>query len=179
MVKDNKKVIIFSIIGVAVFIALVVSTSYAFFTNTINKNGDDDAASITTKKIEVNFTDGPELNFDTMIPGDTFTKTFTLENKSNVPVKFKIFVKDVRNTFIEEGEEGNKKIPIQVVVKEGEKIKKTTVFPKGTAPISDDLTIAANTTVSYSVEITYEDTPNNSLDNIDKEIRGKIFIEEV
>ncbi len=175
MTKDNKKTMIVSVLIVVLFIVLVVATSYAYYTTSIKSdNADKRGLTVSTPDISATFSDNnPAINVTNMVPGDIFTKTFTLENTGNVTIKYKIVVNEVSNDF-------TRKNDIEVIVKENDVLKKTTVFPSTTGPISDELTIAPGVTKSYTVTIEYKNSStDDQSEDMGKSISGKIFIDEV
>lgn len=178
MEQGYKKTIALSILGVALFIIAIVSVSYAYYTTTIKKeNPGNETTKIGTANISATFVDGPAINKSNMVPGDTFEKSFTLTNTGNVPINFKIVVKEVTNEVMNTFSSPN---DIEVVVKEGDTIKNTTTFPTTTGSISGTLTLpVSNNPVTYKVIIHYKNTSADQTPDMGAEIRGKIFIEEV
>lgn len=173
MAKENRTTIFISIVAVAIFIVAVIATSYAYFTNTTMKTNEGNASTdISTATISSTFTDGATINISNMIPGDSFTKTFTLENTGNTNISYKLVIQEVENTFTSQSD-------IEVVVKENGNVIKTTTFPNATSAISDVLTITPNDSKSYSITITYKNTSVDQTPDMGKTISGKIFIEEV
>lgn len=172
--EDNKKKTIFiSIITVALFIVAIISVSYAFFTAKVKNEGTGKTeTSLSTANISLNFQDGPELNYPNMIPGDSFTKTFTLKNTGDKAVNYKVVIQEVENTFISKGD-------IAISLKEGSTVLKNTTFPSTTSAISDTITIQPNVTKSYTLTITYNNTAADQTPDMGKVISGKLFIEEV
>jgi hypothetical protein len=171
--ENSKKSIIFSVFGVALFIVCIVAVSYAYFTAKISvQNKENNSVEVTTTNISVKFTDGEALNVTNVLPGESYSKTFTLENTGDIAINYKIAIKEVENTFVNTDD-------LEVVVKEGEKVINTTTFPKSSSSISDALTIEPGETKSYTVTITYKDTDKNQIEDSGKSIGGKIFIELV
>jgi hypothetical protein len=171
--ENNKKNIIFSIVGVALFIACIIAVSYAYYTAKISVlNNDNNTVKATTTNISATFTDGDALNVTNILPGESYSKTFTLENTGDVAINYKIAIKEVENTFVNTDD-------LEVVIEEdGKEIKKTT-FPIESGSISDALTIASKEKKSYTITITYKDTDINQIEDSGKSISGKIFIELV
>ncbi len=175
MTKDNKKTVIVSAVIVGLFIVLVVATSYAYYTTNVkNDNADKRGLNVTTPDIRAIFSDNdPAINITNMVPGDIFTKNFTLENTGNVTLNYKIVVNEVSNNF-------TRKSDIEVVLKENNVVKKTTNFPSATGPLSDELSIAPGVTKSYTVTIEYKNNPtDDQSEDMGKSVSGKIFIEDV
>jgi len=172
-VTNNKKAIILSVIGVFVFVASIVATSYAYFAGTVSKtNTDQNSTKATSTNIKATFTDGAQLTATNMIPGDSFNKTFSLKNTGNKSIKYKIVINNVSNPF---------KTPsdITLTLKEGTETKNTTTFPTATTAISGELTIDPGITKSYTLTITYKNTTSDQSADMGKTISGKIFIEAV
>lgn len=172
MANENRKTIFISIIAVALFIVAVAATSYAYYSTTIAKDNGDGTTKVTTAKISATFTDGAVISSENMIPGDSFTKTFTLENTGDTSIGYKIVVQEVENTFTSPSD-------IEVVVQEDGTTINTTTFPTTTGAISDELTISPNVTKSYTITITYKNTTADQTADMGSVISGKIFIEEV
>ena len=159
---NKKKTLIISISSIAMFIILVVASSFAFFTTSIKKeNPENSTVDVSTAKITATFTDGAEINVTNAIPGDTFDKTFTLKNTGNI-----------KNTFTNKND-------VEVIVKENGTPIKTTIFPSTTGAISDEITIGPDVTKSYTVTITYKNTETDQSSDMNSKVKGKIFIEEV
>ncbi len=171
MEKNNKNVIIQSVILVASFILIAVSTSYAFFTANFETTGDS-GVSATAADLKVKFTDGALINATNMIPGDVATKSFTVQNTGSQAIKFKIVVKNVVNGF-------KRPQDLKVEIKEGDSVIKTgESFPTAAGPISDLITIAVGETKSYEITITYVNDPdNNQNEDMEKNVSAQVFIE--
>lgn len=173
MAKENKMTIFISIVAVALFIVGVIATSYAYFTATVTKNNaENNNTNVSAANISATFTDGATLNITNMIPGDSFTKTFTLKNTGNKAIKYKVVIQEVENTF-------NSKSDIELVLKENGTTIKSTTFPSTTGAISDELTINPNVSKSYTITITYKNTSADQSPDMEKKVSGKIFIEAV
>ena len=174
MARENNKITIFiSIVAVALFIVGVVAVSYAYYTANVTKeNSGNNTTNVGTAKLSATFTDGAELDFQNMIPGDSFTKTFTLKNTGEETLKYKIVVQEVENTFKSQSD-------IEVVVKENGSTINTTTFPSTTGAISNELSISPDVSKSYTIIITYKNTTADQTPDMNSVISGKIFIEEV
>ncbi len=170
MTGQSKKSIIISVVTLFIFIIAMISVSFAYYTNSINKTGNGDS-SIGTAKLSATFTDGDIIQ-KKIIPGDTFTKTFALKNDSTVSMKYKIVVKDLVNEFISFED-------ITYVLTDDAGYRKAGIFPKSTQALSDELTLSGNTTRNYTLTITYQNTAVDQSPDMGKTISGKIFIEEI
>lgn len=171
--KNNKIVIIASVIIVIALVILTVAGSYAFYTATLAPTGKNTMGA-TAAGLELTFTDkSATINVDNLIPGETVTKTFSVQNTGTVAVKFKVVINNVSNTFTHKSD-------VTIALKEGTQTLKTITFPDKTAPLSDAISIEPKTTKNYTVTITYTNTNNsNQIDDMGKKVSGKIFIEGV
>ncbi len=176
METNPKTTIMVSIIGVALFIVAVFSASYAYYTaNVTEKNSNTSSSDFDTAHLSIKFTDGAVLKVDKMVPGDKNQKEITVENEGNVPISFKINVKDVTNDF-------SKKADVVYTIKEkggSSPIKSETQFPDSATTLSDKITLAAGVSKTYVIEIEYKNTSDDQTTDMGKTIKGKIFIEEV
>lgn len=171
MEKNNKNIIIQSVILVALFMVIAVSTSYAFFTANFNTTGDSDV-SATAADLKVKFTDGDLINATNMIPGDIATKTFTVENIGNQDIKFKIVVKNVDNKFARPQDLKVKIKANEIEIKTGEN------FPQEAGPLSDAITIKSGEKNTYEITIEYFNDPENSQNaDMGKTVSAQVFIE--
>lgn len=170
MTKQTKKSVIISVVVLFIFIVAMLSVSFAYYTSGTDRTGDGNS-SIGTAKLSATFTDGDIIQ-KTIVPGDTFTKTFALENNSTVPMKYKIVVKDLVNEFISFED-------ITYVLTDDAGYKKEGIFPKSTQALSDEITLGTNSTRNYTLTITYQNTAVDQSPDMGKTISGKIFIEEI
>ena len=92
----NKRVI-FLILGIVTLI-FSIGISYAYFSGKIKENNKTETV-IKTNKLTLIYTGGQEINVDSIIPGDSFTKTFTVENTSNTAVDYNIYMENILNEF--------------------------------------------------------------------------------
>ena len=106
-----------------------------------------------------------EINANSMIPGDSFTKTFSVENTSNRAVTYNIYMQNITNEFNEDlvytlsDDNG-------VVVKE----KALPTTNTGKSYLKTNIEIEAGVTKNYTLKVEYKylDTPQN-------DYQGKTF----
>ncbi len=170
----NKKnvTIAISIVSIFLFIVAIVASSYAYYTAVVTQTGDGTSTGMKTAQFNASFIDGPILTFSNIIPGDTFDKTFTLENSGGSSIDYKVVINELENTFI-------KKEDLKYVLKRGEEVIASGVFPSTTTAISNVITINGGTSHTYTLTVTYENTAEDQSEDMGKTISGKLFIEEV
>lgn len=173
--STDKKTLIISVIAVAVFIAAISSASYAYYTTSVLSKGDSKVVSGTTAKLSTTFEDNGEIEIKNMIPGDYFTRTFSLENFGN-DLSYKIVVDDLVNEF------ENYEDITYVLTENGKIIEPETeelkAFPHdaNANELSTTRTIKNGEKKTYTLTITYNNTEVDQAPDMGKTISGKLFI---
>ena len=169
--SDNKKTLIVSIIAVIVFIAAISAASYAFYTAKTNTEGDTVEVNNVTAKVETTLKDDGALTV-TMIPGDTFEKTFSITN-NGPDLSFYIAVLNLKNDFTHPED-------ITYILTEGDQQIGDGQFPSGTQASADlsknSVTVKNGETKNYKLTITYQNTSEDQSGDMGKAISGQIFI---
>ncbi len=179
----NKKSTIFiSIVGVALFIVVIVAASYAYYTATTSTTGDKNPTSVSTTKISVKFSEEtPNVSKSNMFPGDSLTKTFTLENTGTKAISYEIVINNVKNTF-------TKKSDVQFTLKQNGvetpinsgQFPGSGETPEASATLSGKkLTINPGAKITYTLVIQYLNTSEDQAGDMGKTISGEVFIKEV
>ncbi len=172
---DNKKTIVVSIVAVVLFIAMITAVSYAFYTSQTKTKSEDVGISNITATVETTLNEDNVINIENMIPGDSFTKTFSITNNKGPDLYYYISVLDLENNFI------NKDDITYVLTENDKEIGKGT-FPKtqDNANLSTNkITLPSGQTSTYKVTITYQNTDKDQKDDMNKTISGKIFIKGI
>ena len=161
---NKKKIAIIASIVVAV-ILLIAGVSYAYYSATVKENNKTQTV-IKTNELEIVYTGTEEINVEGMVPGDSFTKKFTVENTSNIPVTYNIYLKGITNEF-------NEDLVYTLKDKDGTVIKEE-VLPStntGKTYLITDIEIDYNEIKEYemTIEFKYSDKDQNKL-------QGKNFI---
>ena len=84
-----KKKVIIPVIASLVTVLVLSGVSYAFYSAKIKENNKTETV-IKSNELNLIFTGTNEITANNMIPGDSFTKTFTVENTSNRAVDYNI-----------------------------------------------------------------------------------------
>lgn len=169
--SKEKKFIIASVVGVIVFIALVSTMSYAYFTRAMEVKGDG-SVNVTTANLSIDYQDNDKGAIDvTMIPGDKFSKSFSVTNNGDT-ISFQIYVDELVNEFT-----SYEDITYEIF-EEGSKIGKSEVFPHLASAnnLGTPISISKGATKNYKVTITYNNTDASQIPDMGKKISGKIFI---
>ena len=136
------------IVSVPLILVLIVSTSYAFFTASVNGSSNNNV--VVTGHMEVSFEDGPVIGTSlNMIPGDYITKTFSVTNTGNVFATYDIYLTEILNTFVNQDE-----LVYELISEEGFN-KNQTQCPNTNDKIAENIGIAVGQTHHYTLKITF------------------------
>ena len=101
MNKNKLKIFIMTFI-ISTFL-LFLGTTYAYFRTIIKENNNKTSIDVSTKVLEVKYTDGTAEFFGSsngfVFPGDSFRKYWTVENTGEDTAEFDIILRNISNTF--------------------------------------------------------------------------------
>ena len=95
---NNKKIMIL-VVSVMAILIVTIGASYAYFTANVTGNTTATATTINTGTMAITYTDGADVSATNWIPGDSLTKTFSVENTGNVATKYTIYLSELINKF--------------------------------------------------------------------------------
>lgn len=172
--ENQKKTLIISIIGIVAFIIAIAGISYAFFSYTVTTKGDDETNTVVrSANLSAEFIDGPKIDIENLVPGDTISKNFSVKNTGEGTLKFKVVINEVVNNF------KSNDIKLKLYEDDNETPVKELSYPTETGAISDELEITAKATKKYKLDIIYENTSVDQSPDMQSSIGGKLYIEEV
>lgn len=105
--NDKRQNIFLIVISLLTLFFAVVGATFAYFTIVVQ--GNEEASSVMLKSVklgQVVFQDGQEISLLEIYPGDSASKTFTIENTgSNVdtPIRYNVYLVQSRNEFASKG----------------------------------------------------------------------------
>ena len=166
-----KKKAIIPVIASLVTVLVLSGVSYAYYSAKIKENNKTETV-IKTNELNLIFTGTNEITANNMIPGDSFTKTFTVENTSNRAVDYNIYMENITNEFNEdlvytlEDETGSviSETPLPVTNKDKTYLKTT-------------ISIEAKTTKTYTLKITFKNTDEPQNDYQGKTFKGTLGVD--
>ena len=154
---EKKKTIALTVIAVATLLVAVVGATYAYFSAKIKETNKTETV-IKSNELGLIFTGETEINENSLIPGDSFTKTFKVENTSNRAVTYNIYMQNITNEF-------NEDLVYTLIDETGEVVAETKAPDTNTEKtyILSDIEIGATSTKNYTlkVEFKYLATPQN------------------
>ncbi len=153
---NKKKVIVPIVAGVAT-LGILTGVSYAYFSAKITENNKTETI-MKSNELGLTFTGVSEINANSMIPGDSFTKTFSVENTSNRAVTYNIYMENITNEF-------NEDLVYTLTDDNGEVVSETAlpVTNTGKSYLKTNISIDTGVTKNYTLKIEYKylDTPQN------------------
>ena len=160
----KKKKLLIPVVASLVTVLVLSGVSYAYFSAKIKENNKTETV-IKSNELNLIFTGTNEITANNMIPGDSFTKTFTVENTSNRAVDFNVYMQNITNEF-------NEDLVYTLSDEEGVVVSETALPVTNTEKsyLKTALTIDAGVTKNYTLKIEYKylDTPQN-------DYQGKTF----
>ena len=153
----GKKKLIVPIVASIATVLLLTGISYAYFSAKIKETNKTETV-IKSNELGLIFTGETEINENSLIPGDSFTKTFKVENTSNREVTYNIYMQNITNEF-------NEDLVYTLTDETGEVVAETKAPDTNTEKtyILSDIEIGATSTKNYTlkVEFKYLETPQN------------------
>ena len=167
----NKIYLIISL--VVLTLILIIGGTYAWFSSRIEGNGAQ--IVITTDELKLIYTDSLAINNESIEPGWSITKTFTVENTTNEEKYYKIVWKDLVNTFVNTND-----LTITITSTNGGGNLEKTPIQSSSTPGNYDIipgvTIAGKTVQEYTVTFEYANTDEDQSADMGKTFSGSIEI---
>ena len=159
-----KKKVIIPVIASIITVLVLSGISYAYFSAKIKENNKTETV-LKSNELNLIFTGTNEITANNMIPGDSFTKTFTVENTSNRAVDYNIYMENITNEF-------NEDLVYTLEDETGSVIGETPlpVTNKDKTYLKTKVSIEAKTTKTYTLKIIFKNT-----DEPQNDYQGKTF----
>ncbi len=166
----NKKLLI-PVIASLVTLLVLSGVSYAYYSAKIKENNKTETV-IKSNELNLIFTGTNEITANNMIPGDSFTKTFTVENTSNRTVDFNIYLQNITNEFNDD--------LVYALNDDTGSVVGVTPLPvtnKDKSYLKTKLDIDSNTTKTYTLTVTFKNTEEPQNDYQGKTFKGTLGID--
>ena len=166
-----KKKVIIPLIASIITVLVLSGVSYAYFSAKIKENNKTETV-LKSNELNLIFTGTKEITANNMIPGDSFTKTFTVENTSNRAVDYNIYMENITNEF-------NEDLVYTLEDTTGSVIGETPlpVTNKDKSYLKTGISIEANTIKTYTLKITFKNTDEPQNDYQGKTFKGTLGID--
>ena len=175
MSRKNK--IIISITGIVIVLLLLLGLTYGFYLTRINGNSSDKSVTVSLANLELTYSDGNGLvESNNMIPGESITKTFTVENTGNKKViNYLIYLEDVVNTF---EDKNDLKVTLTCTSNSGTCNGNTLTYPSSNTVIGvNDIEVKEKQ--EFSLKVEFLETNDNQDDNQNKKFSGNVKLKDM
>ena len=172
MKMKNKKIVL-TVLGILIVLLSVIGVTYAFFSAKIKENNKTETV-IKTNELNIVFTGTQEINCSNIIPGDSCIKKFTVENISNVPVEYNIYMVGITNEF-------NEDLVYTLEDETGSVVGETPlpVTNKDKSYLKTGINIEAKTKKTYTMKILYKYLETSQDEYQGKSFKGTLGIDTV
>ena len=173
---DKKKVFVVLVSAFVIMICLTYQGTYSYFTATVEGTGNRENNTSTgqTDTLEnLILSEGSNVVSSAMIPGDSVTYTFTVQNPNNIDVCFNLLWSNTTNTFINQ-----KDLVVKLEKSDGTVLVNNKQFPatnSGTTELLLGTSIKASTTDTYTLTVTYLSTDEDQTADMGKSFSGTII----
>ena len=167
----KKKKILIPVVASVITVLVLSGVSYAYYSAKIKENNKTETV-IKSNELNLIFTGTNEINANNMIPGDSATKTFTVENTSNRTVDFNIYLQNITNEF-------NDDLVYALNDDTGSVVGETPlpVTNQNKSYLKTKLDIESNTTKTYTLTVTFKNTDEAQNDYQGKTFKGTLGID--
>src|SRR5574344_1689908 len=170
---NNKKIMIL-VVSVMAILIVTIGASYAYFTATVTGNATATATTINTGTMAITYIDGADVSATNWIPGDSLTKTFSVENTGNVATKYTIYLSELINKFGDPTD-----LVYTLTSSDGGKNVVETQLPTTSSAIVTDYDIGVGVKHTYSLKVTFKNKATAQDANQNKKFSFKMQINEV
>ena len=167
----NKKYIMYLVVSILV---LTIGVSYAYFKARVN--GEGKSISLRSKGIYVLYSGDATLASESITPGWSVTKEFTVENQGSNNEVYNIYIEGLVNTFVTSGY-----LQYKITSSNGYNMTEYKDIPKSN--ISTDTVLAYSVPIkskekqTYKVELIYKETEEDQSVDMGKILSGILGIQ--
>ena len=167
----NKKYIVYLVVSILV---LTIGVSYAYFKARVN--GEGKSISLRSKGIYVLYSGDATLASESISPGWSVTKEFTVENQGSNNEVYNIYIEGLVNTFVTSGY-----LQYKITSSNGYNMSEYKDIPKSNT--STDTVLAYSVPIkskekqTYKVELIYKETEEDQSADMGKILSGILGIQ--
>ncbi|MBQ3142600.1 MAG: hypothetical protein IJB82_03755, partial [Bacilli bacterium] len=155
----NKRKTLIIGLSFAIFVVFaMVGLTYAFFTASVGGNDRASSTIVETAELKLVFSDTQKIEMNEALPGQSVTKTFTVENRGDVEIEYTIDIENLTNTFV------NNELVYSLTSTNGGATANRKAIPTISGTL-ETATIAPGVTQTYTIEILFKETGSNQNTN--------------
>ena len=167
----NKKYIVYLVVSILV---LTIGVSYAYFKARVN--GEGKSISLRSKGIYVLYSGDATLASESISPGWSVTKEFTVENQGSNNEVYNIYIEGLVNTFVTSGY-----LQYKITSSNGYNMSEYKDIPKSNtstdAVLAYSVPIKSKEKQTYKVELIYKETEEDQSVDMGKILSGILGIQ--
>ena len=173
---NKKSLFVVIISALTIMVSLTYQGTYSYFTSSVEGTGNIENNTSTTNTEELSdliITNGENISNTTMIPGDSVTITFSVQNPNDIKVCFDLLWNNTTNEFVNQQD-----LVYTLEDEDGTMLVSETQYPStntGTTLLVDGTSIEANETKTYTLTITYKETDEDQTADIGKTFNSTII----
>ena len=167
--KNKKKII--TIIILSILLVLIVGISYAYFTAKVEGNEEAKNINVEAGKMKVKLTGPERITAEYLIPGESRSITFTVENTGTVPAIYNLDMIEVVNDF-----DPSSDLVYTVTSDNNGGHVQDKEAPTKNQTLIRNILIQPETIQTYTLTILFKETDINQNSNQNKTFEGRIQI---
>ena len=172
----QKRMFVVIISALVIMISLTYQGTYSYFTSRVEGTGNTEnnqSQGQTDTLQNLIISEEANVTSSNMIPGDSVTYTFTVENPNNIDVCYNLLWNNITNTFVNQ-----KDLRVNLAKSDGTVLVGNDQFPattSGTTELLLGTKIEASTTDTFTLNVTYQNTEEDQTADIGKSFSGTII----
>ena len=170
----NKYKTISIILVILLVLTVTVGLSYAYYVAFVSNDSNNVKTNITSENlIDIELAGDNNITSSNLIPGESVSTTFTVNNQNNVRVCLSLLWSDVTNTFINKND-------LVVSLKDSTgtewiSLEDKQIFPSGNDTLLATLSLRPVHKETYTLTVTYQETMEDQSSDMGKSFKGTII----
>ena len=171
----QKRMFVVVISALVIMISLTYQGTYSYFSASVEGTGNTEnnqSQGQTNTLQNLIISESANVVSSNMIPGDNVTYTFTVENSNNIDVCYNFLWSNTTNTFINQQD-----LLVKLEKSDGTVLLESSQFPatnSGTTMLVEGTSIEADTTDTFTLTVTYQNTEEDQTADMGKSFSGTI-----
>ena len=164
-----------SVILVLLVLLCIGGLTYSWFSSIITGNNNAQSNVVETGTLSITYTNGQEIRGESIEPGWSETKTFTVENTGTVEATYNINWESLTNTFV------NKQDLVLTLSSDnnGGNLEEEQISSSGNhINILSNITIGPGVIQTYTMTVTYKNENYDQSSDMGKQLIGKIEVRD-